>query len=143
MSKNPQTPKIILYKSHEIIIQHNKQYCSITDYGGTVHKISDKRQELWGLFINAHDAEPFLLIYETYNNVDYVADAKPITDDLLKIAVRDIGFKLADRQTEERIKSQAIAYSKDLFCASKLNSKPEMFETAKEIANFIKGMEAH
>ena len=95
------------------------------------------------MFINAHDAEPFLLIYETYMNAEYVADARPITDDLLKIAVRDIGFKLADRQTEERIKSQAVAYSKDLFCAGKVSDKTEMFETAKEIAAFIKGMEAH
>jgi len=139
MQKNPQTPKIILFASKDIKIQANRQYLVITDKGGEQHKISDKRQELWGIFNTALDSEPFLLIYETYNNVQYVADAKPITDDLLKIAIRGLGLKLADAQTEERIRSQAIAYAKDLDCANRIEHT-ELFPEAQKIYEFIKGI---
>lgn len=139
--KNPRIPKIILYQSHDIIIQRNRQYCAVTDKGGIVHKISDKRQPLWELFTNAREAEPFLIIYETYNNIEYVADAQPITDELLKVAIRDTALKLADRQTEERVRSQAIAYAKDLCCANRLDKPENMFDMATQIYNFIKGVE--
>lgn len=140
--KNQQTPRIILYQSHDIIIQNNRQYCVVTDKGGATHKISDKRQPLWGLFINARDAEPFLIIYETYNNVEYVAAAQPITDELLKLAIQDTALKLADRQTEERIRSQSIAYAKDLVCAGRVDTPDSMFDMATKIYNFIKGVES-
>ena len=138
MQKNPQTPKIILFVGKDIKIQSGRQYLVITDKGGDQHKIADKRQELWGIFNTAVDCEPFLLIYETYNNVQYVADAKPITDDLLKIAIRNLGLKLADAQTEERIRSQSVAYAKDLDCAGRINH-PELFTEAQKIYGFIKG----
>lgn len=139
MQKNPQTPKIILFASKDITIQSGKQYLDITDKGGEHHKISEKRQQLWGIFDTATDSEPFLLIYETYNNVQYVADAKPVTDDLLKIAIRNLGLKLADVQTEERIRSQSVAYAKDLDCAGRINHT-ELFDEAQKIYEFIKGI---
>jgi len=139
MQKNPQTPKIILFASKDIKIQASKQYLVITDKGGEQHKIAGKRQHLWDIFNTAVDCEPFLLIYETYNNVQYVADAKPITDDLLKIAIKNLGLKLADAQVEERIRSQSVAYAKDLDCANRIDHS-ELFDEAQKIYGFIKGI---
>lgn len=139
MQKNPQTPKIILFASKDIKIQSGKQYLDILDKGGEHHKIAEKRQPLWGIFATAVDSEPFLLVYETYNNVQYVADAKPIKDDLLKIAIQNQGLKLADAQTEERIRSQSVAYAKDLVCADRINHT-ELFTEAQKIYEFIKGI---
>lgn len=140
MKQNPQQPEVICYASKEIIIQNNTQYLVITDKGGGKHKISEKRQPLWGLFNNARDGEPFLLIYETYNKVQYVADARPITDELLKRGVQDMALKLHDQQTEERNRSQAIAYAKDLCCADMVEVGTDMFKLADEIYRFIKGV---
>jgi hypothetical protein len=135
--KNPQTPKIILFSSKDIVVQSGKQYLDITDKANEHHKISAKRQELWGLFTNARDSEPFMLVYETYNNVQYVADAKPITEDLLKIAIQDMGLKLADIQSIERVRSQSIAYAKDLDCANRIDHK-DLFTEAQMIYEFIR-----
>lgn len=137
---NPQTPTIILYHKSEITVQNNRQYLVITDKAGIEHKISEKRQSLWGVFKEARDAEPFILIYETYNNVQYVADAKPITDELLKLAVQDLGLKVSNQQTEERNRSQAIAYAKDLSCANRIDHIDHMFDMATKIYRFIKGL---
>lgn len=136
--KNPQIPKIVLYHKHEIVIQQGKQYCIVTDKAGTEHKISEKRQGLWGLFDNARDGEPFLFIYETYNNVQYISDAKPITDDLLKVAVSEMATKLANSLTEERNRSTSLSYSKDLVIGGKIEIG-ELFSQAQKHYEFIKG----
>lgn len=137
MEKNPQTPKIILFGSKEIKIQASKQYLLITDKGGEEHKISEKRQRLWGIFNDARNAEPFLLIYETYNNIQYVADAKPITDDLLKVALRDMGLRLSDQQTNERNRSTSLSYAKDLVIGDKEGIE-NLYIRAQENYEFIK-----
>lgn len=140
MPNNPQKPRIILYHSQEIQNKAGKQYCVITDKAGEKHSISEKRQELWSVFKNARDTEPFMLLYETYNNVQYVAGAKPITDDLLKLAIQDLGLKLADAQTEERNRSTALSYAKDMVVANVIKLD-QLIEQAKKHYSFIKGNE--
>jgi len=139
MQNNPQVPRIILYQSHKIELKSGKQYFVITDKAGTPHSISEKRQELWPVFKNARDAEPFLLLYETYNGVQYIAGAKPITDDLLKQAIQDMGLKMADAQTEERNRSTALSYAKDLAVAKIINL-PQLLTQAETNYQFIKGV---
>ncbi len=142
MPNNPQNSVIICYASKELVVQNpGGQYLVITDKGGQKHKISEKRQALWALFNNARDAEPFMLIYETYMNTQYVADAKPITDEVLKRPIQDLALKLADSQTAERIKSQAVAYAKDVRCSGEIKGDDAMFELARKIHDFIKGVE--
>ena len=81
------------------------------------------------------------MIFETYNKIQYVADVRPITDDLLKVAVQDMGLKLADQQTEERTRSQAVSYAKDLCCAERpILATDDMFDMADKIYRFIKGI---
>ena len=143
MQTNPQNPIIICYASKELVVQDKGgQYLVITDKGGQKHKISEKRQALWALFNNARDAEPFMLVYETYNNIQYVADARPITDDLLKLAIQDLGLKLADQQTVEKVRSQSVAYAKDLVCASRCEPDA-MFALANKIYDFIRGAQVN
>lgn len=140
MKQNPQEPVIILFASKETIVQNNTQYLVIIDKGGEKHKISEKRQPLWALFQAPRDGEPFMLVYETYQKARYVADARPITDDLLKLAVQKTVLKLNDQQTEERNRSQSIAYAKDLCCANQpILAIDDMFDMATKIYNFIKG----
>ena len=140
MANNPKNPVIILFGSKELVVQNpGGQYLVITDKGGQKHKINEKHQALWQVFANARDAEPFMVVYEMYNGIQYIADVKPITDDLLKLAIQDMGLKLENSQNGERIRSQAVAYAKDAFCAGKCETKEAMFTLATGIVNFIRG----
>jgi hypothetical protein len=141
MPNNPQNPIIICYASKEMSVDHDKQYLVITDKGGQKHKISEKRQALWALFNNARDAEPFMLVYETYNNIQYVADARPITDELLSIAVQSMGLKLADVQTEEKNRSTALSYAKDMVVSGAVKLE-DLYSRARANYDFIKNVEA-
>ena len=143
MQTNPQNPIIICYASKELVVQDKGgQYLVITDKGGQKHKISEKRQALWALFNNARDAEPFMLVYETYNNIQYVADARPITDELLKRAVQDIGLKLADAQSEEKNRSTALSYAKDMVVSGAVKLD-DLYTRAKANYDFIKGAQVN
>jgi hypothetical protein len=139
IKENPKEPVIICFADKKTSVENTRQYLAITDKGGMVHKISDKRKELWTIFDNARDAEPFMLIYEVYQNIRYVADAKPITEDLLKVGIRNVVMKLYDAQTEERNRSQAISYAKDLRNAGMVADNDKMFDMADSIYKFIKG----
>ncbi len=136
---NPQTPKVILYSSKEIKVESNKQYLIVTDKVGEQHKISEKRQQLWGLFNEAREAEPFLLLYETYQNIQYIADVKVVADELLKRAVQDMGLKMADAQTEERNRSTSLSYAKDLVASGTIGISL-LYEQAQKNYEFIKGI---
>ena len=143
MQTNPQNPIIICYASKELVVQDKGgQYLVITDKGGQKHKINEKHQALWALFNNARDAEPFMLVYETYNNIQYVADARPITDELLKRAVQDIGLKLADAQSEEKNRSTALSYSKDMVVSGAVKLD-DLYTRAKANYDFIKGAQVN
>ena len=143
MANNPKNPVIILFGSKEMVVQNpGGQYLVITDKGGQKHKISEKRQALWALFNNARDAEPFMLVYETYNNIQYVADARPITDELLKRAVQDIGLKLADAQSEEKNRSTALSYAKDMVVSGAVKLD-DLYTRAKANYDFIKGAQVN
>jgi len=141
MKPNPQTPIIILYDKSEIQVSSGKQFLAIFDKGGQEHKISEKRQHLWATFNNARDSEPFVIVYGTFNNVPYVADAKAITDDILKLAIRDMGFKLYNAQNEERNLSTSLSYAKDMLVGGKIEFK-DLFAQARKNYEFIKGIEA-
>lgn len=138
MQQNPQTPRIILFHSKEVKVQANKQYLVITDKGGEQHKISEKRQPLWGIFNEARDAEPFMLVYEIYNNQQYVANAQPITEGLLKVAIQDMGIRLSNQQTEERNRSTSLSYAKDLVVGDKAEIA-DIYDRAQWNYEFIKG----
>lgn len=139
---NPKYPIIILYHEHSEEIIRSTQYLKIIDKGKQIHRISSKRQQLWDLFYNARDAEPFLLIYEEYQGTRYVADAKAITGDLLKSAMTDMGMKLINTQDEERNRSQALSYAKDVIASGiiKIESYDDIFQYADKNHLYIKGL---
>ena len=113
-------------------------FMKVFDKAGQTHRIGEKRQALWEVFKAANPSEPILLVMETYNKIEYVADARSIKDDLLKMAVKKMGEKLADAQAEERNRSQALAYAKDMFCA-KVITQEELYKVAADNYQFIKG----
>jgi hypothetical protein len=114
-----------------------KSVLKITEIGGATYTINEKRQKLWGLFQNARRGEPILTTFDVYNNIEYISDARPITDEILKNAVSKLGEKLADQQTAERLRSQSLSYSKDLVVAGKL-SLEDLYEMADKGYRFIK-----
>jgi len=137
---NPQKIKVILFKDKNKTVQSGKEYLVITDREGVEHKISEKRSNLWELFDNASINEAFVLIYESYNKIDYIADVQTIKEaarPILERAIKESALKMGDQQTEERNRSQAIAYSKDIVCSGKL-SIDDMFTKASDIYGFIK-----
>lgn len=87
MKPNPQKGKIILVDHTEVDAGGRGSYLKIFDTNGTIYRIAEKRSNLWEIFKNARKYEPVLAIFETYNNVEYIADARPITDDLMKLRV--------------------------------------------------------
>lgn len=113
-------------------------YLKVTDLAGNTHRIAEKRHALWPIYQNAHRGEPVLTIYETYMNTDYIADAKPITDELLKRAVVSLGEKLVGKQGDERNRSTALSYSKDMVVANKIDPG-KLYERASMNYRFIKG----
>lgn len=140
---NPQKPKIILFASCETTVQSGgKQYLVVTDRSGEQHKISEKRQQLWEQFQKATKDMGFVIVYETYNNIEFVADAYSLASKLddanLRRAVTELVINLGDQQTEERNRSTALSYSKDILCAGKIE-KCELYPTAFENYKFIKG----
>lgn len=137
MSNNPQTPRIILFDRKEQVVSYGKQYLVITDHSGQETKISEKRQSLWGLFDKAFKNEAFIVIYETYNSIEYVADVQRISDALLQRGIQEIALKLGDQQTEERNRSTSLSYAKDMLVADKIN-KDELFNQAHDNYIFIK-----
>ena len=135
----PQKSAIILFHSKDIGVKSGKQYLTVKDKAGIEHSISEKRQTLWGLFDQAENGEPFLLIYDTYNNIQYISDVRPIKDDLLKLAITDMGLKMADAQTEERNRSTALSYAKDLVIGGVVDIK-DIYDRADRNYRFIKGL---
>jgi len=129
--------KILLPDHCEISHMRGKSVLKITEIGGATYTINEKRQKLWGLFQNARRGEPILTTFDVYNNIEYISDARPITDEILKNAVSKLGEKLADQQTAERLRSQSLSYSKDLVVAGKL-SLEDLYEMADKGYRFIK-----
>ena len=139
MSNNPQTPKIILHDHCEVDADGRGSFLKEYAVGGETYRIAEKRAPLWAIFQSARYGEPILATFEEYMNTEYMVKAEQIADEILKKAVYNLGIKLADIQTEERNRSQSIAYTKDMVCADKVELK-DMFEWADKIHQFIKGV---
>jgi hypothetical protein len=140
---NPQKPKIILFDHAEKTVQSGGiQYLVITDSAGEQHKISEKRQTLWEQFEKATKHEGFVVIYETYNNIEFVADAYTVAsklqDNNLRRAITEVVLSLGDQQTEERNRSTSLSYAKDMLCAGKIEPDA-LYKTAQDNYIFIKG----
>lgn len=133
---NPQTGKIILVDRTEVEADGRGSYLKIYAMGGDTYSIREKRSQLWDLFRKAHQWQPVLAIFETYNNVEYIADARDITDEILKAAIVHLGQRIVDKVADERNRSQSVAYAKDLCVAGKVDIE-NLFDKAKEIYNFI------
>lgn len=139
MSKNPQTPKIILVDRTEVDADDRGGFLRIFAIGGETYRVPEKRAPLWAIFQSAKYGEPLLVIFEEYMNNEYIVKAEQIADQILKKAVANLGMKFADIQTEERNRSQSAAYTKDLIVGGKVNL--DDFEScADRIYRFIKGV---
>ena len=134
---NPQRLKVILFKKKETTVTAGKEYLVITDHEGITHKISEKRRKLWELFDNAQINDVFVLAYESYNNIDYIADVQTIKDAMANRVVQEMALKLGDQQNEERNRSTALSYAKDMLCAN-IISLDFLYSTAYENYYFIK-----
>ncbi len=138
MKPNPQKGKIILVDHTEMAADGRGAYLKIFDAGGETYRIAEKRSNLWDIFKNARHLEPVLTIFETYNDIEYIANARPITDDILKGALIDLGHKIADKASIERNKSTSLSYAKDLVIG-KVIDLDKMFDQAQDNYEFIMG----
>lgn len=138
MPTNPQTPRIILVDRTEIGADRHGSFLKIFALGGETFRIAEKRSKLWDFYRNARYGEPILTLFETYNKIEYIADARPITDELLKRAISHLGEKLANTQTEERNRSTSLSYSKDLVVSGKVDIE-DIYSRAENNYRFIKG----
>lgn len=134
---NPQKPRIILIDRCEKDADGRGTFLKVYALDGQVYRIGEKRASLWTIFESSRKGEPLLAIFETYNNVEYIANARPIADELTKRAIEDLGLKLADAQREERNRSTSLSYAKDLCVADKIDLK-NIKKTAEDFYSFIK-----
>lgn len=138
MAKIPQRHDIILVDRTEVSADGRGSFLKIYDMAGNTYRIAEKRSALWDVFRNAQKAEPVLVTFETYMKVEYIANAKSIVDDILKQAVGNLAIKVVDKQNEERNRSTALSYAKDMLCADKIHHST-LFEQAQKHFEFIKG----
>lgn len=134
---NPQTQRIILKDRVEMDADGRGSHLKIYAIGGETYRIPEKRNQLWDIFKNANKYEPILTTFESYKNNEYITDAELIKEKILNRAVKNLAYKIADAQTEERNRSQAIAYSKDLVCSGQLGIA-KLYEYGNDIYMFIK-----
>lgn len=116
------------------------KYLAVHSLDKSIHYISDSK--LWSVFDTAERWQPFLLTYDG-KKVIHVQDVK---NEILKTATVKVIKKLIDLDEGTRLRSQAIAYAKDLVCAGKLELTDslglvDMYTEAQDIYEFIKGGE--
>ena len=140
MKANQKYSKIILADRTEVDADNRGSFLKIYALGGETYKISERRSNLWDYFRNARRGEPIVTIFETYNNVEYISDARPITDEILRQAVTNLGAKIADAQTEERNRSTSLSYAKDLAVGKVIDLK-DLYRIAEKNYLFIKGQQ--
>lgn len=136
---NPQRHDIILVDKTEVGADGRGSFLKVYDMAGNNFRIAEKRSALWDVFKNAQKAELVLVTFETYMKTEYISDAKAIVDDILKLAVSNLGLKVVDKQNEERNRSTSLSYAKDMLCAGKIE-KDNLFEQAQDNYQFIKGV---
>ena len=131
----------ILFDRKELGENQYGKYLLVHGMDKSKHFIGDSK--LWELFDSATQWQPFLLTIEG-KKVTGVQDVK---NEILKTATVKAIRKLIESEDGERIRSQAVSYSKDIACAIISTAKEpfdydiiisEMIGTAKDIAQFIK-----
>jgi hypothetical protein len=130
--------KLILVDRTEMAADGYGSFLQVFTLDGERYRIPEKRSQLWEVFNTARRGEPVMLTIEEYNKKQYVSDAKPIADELLKRGIQKLGEKIADKVNEERNRSTALSYSKDLVCAGKVDVT-ELYTEAEKNYQFIKG----
>lgn len=132
MNNNPQYPVVVLYDRHERgVVRGKNSYCVVYGCDGSEHSINEKHQSLWGIFTSAEKHHPYIFVYEEYNNIRYIADVKDFQDELEKRAVVTLAEKVADQTMNERNRSTALSYAKDLWCADKVKDESVLMMLAK------------
>lgn len=139
MRQNPQTSKIILVDRCEMDANGRGAFLRVFILGGEPCRIPEKRSALWETFKSPGYAEPLVATFETYMNTEYIVDAKPIADEITKLAVKNLASRIADAQTEDRNRSASLSYAKDIVCAKVITLK-QLYKSAQRNYEFIKGV---
>ena len=137
----PETERILLIDRTEVNADGRGSFLKIYTMDGNNYRLSEKRKQLWDMFQNARHWEPILTIFATYNNVEYISNARPITDEILKRGIQRLGEQSANSANNERNRSTALSYAKDLVVADKI-PLDKMLEQAQGNYGFIIGQEA-
>ncbi len=137
---NLQDGKIILVDYTEVSADEFGSFLKIYALGGETHRIAERRNSLWAIFQNARKGEPILAVLEEYKKQWYISDARAITDEILRKGVQKLGEKLADQANEEKNRSTALSYRKDLAIAGKIDLV-KLYKVATDNYQFIKGNE--
>ena len=132
----------ILFDRKELGENQYGKYLLVHGMDKSKHYISDTK--LWEVFETAEQWQPFLLTIEGKK----IIGVQDVKNEILKTATVKAIRKLIESEDGERIRSQAVSYSKDIACSIISTSKEpfdydfiisEMLKTAGDIATFIKG----
>jgi len=135
---NPQTPKILFIDHTERTADGYGSYLKVYCTTGETYRVAEKRNALWEVFESCKKYEALLAIFETYKNTEYIVDAKKVADELTQTALNRLGEQIADKGAEDRNRSTALSYAKDMVIGDKLSSE-SLFDQAQKNYNFIKG----
>lgn len=131
----------LLFDRKELGENQYGKYLLVHGMDKSKHFIGDSK--LWEYFETAEQWQPFLLTIEGKK----IIGVQDVKNEILKTATVKAIRKLIESEDGERIRSQAVSYSKDIACSIISTSKEpfdydfvisEMIGTAKDIATFIK-----
>lgn len=150
MTDNVKSYEVILLDHYEQDADKNGAYLSLFNVDGKSYRIGEKRQHLWGIK-NLPQFTPIILTFETYQKngetISFVSDAKKLeSDDISKSAIQGTLKRLLMSSENDRYRSQALAYAKDIEVAyinssDKTGNSEDILDRATTFFYFIKGQQ--
>lgn len=144
---NQKTSEVILFDRYDVTVQNKTQYFTVYAIGGKTYNINVKYESACQVIKQAVKNDPIWLIFDSFTpqgenrEVKYISDAQLVTFEAIhKAGLQTTLNKLLVASEDERNRSQAISYSKDLIVAERMELK-DLFDKATDIFAFIKGVE--
>ncbi len=137
MSENPKSYEVILLDHAEPKHDVSGEYLSAFNLDGANYKINSKRQELWGVFTNSPKGTPILLTLESFHpddrpkeTITFVSNAQVANFDAFwKAGIQTTLKRLLTSADDDRIRSQALSYAKDIWVAKIADKAEKLKET--------------
>ncbi len=152
MTDNPKTYEVILLDHAEPKHDQSGEYLAVYNLNGIGHKVNVNHQNLWGVFLNSPEGTPILLTFESFTPensktpITYISNAQVADFDAFwKAGIQSTLKRLLTAQDDDRMRSQALSYAKDLAVAQITVTAPSIPDSDKIVKlattffYFIKG----